>query len=494
MLLSSRADAITSASSVLALPDYATASWVKKENLHPGDGAWLHGHLAGDGTLDGYANVTSAALGETVHFFVSTTSPTIVAKVYRMGYYQGLGARRVATRTGIKGSLHPTPAPDQYGTVDCHWPVTFSLDIDATFPPGQYLVRLENTRNQYRFIPFMVRDDHSIATFVYMSSVTTWQAYNTWGGFSLYRETSGPNGTITTNANRAVRVSFNRPYSVQFANGAADFIGNEFPLLFLAERLGLDMTYWTDIDLDRRGNRLSRHKALLSLGHDEYYSPAMRNAVTSAVKRGLNVAFFGANFIYRKVRFETGANGVDRLMINYRSTADPISATNPSLATVNWSQYPSHLPESTFSGSIYGGADGAGSLVVADSASWLWRGAGLRDGSVLPAALGGEFNHFNPQVQNPANVQIFGHSPVGGGVGDITYVAEKSQGGVFCSGTGYWIYRLSNAPKMNGGWVPRAVPGVTAPITTATKNILALFAHGPAGNIMPSVANTARFY
>ena len=493
LLTAGRAGAANAAGD-FALPASATAAWVREENQHPGDGAWLHGRLAGDGALEAYASTTSAVQGERVDFFVSTTSTTLTAKVYRMGYYQGLGARRVATRTGIKGALRLTPPPDQFGTVDCRWPRTFSLDIDATFPPGQYLVRLENTHQQYRLVPFVVRDAKSVATYVYMSSVTTWQAYNTWGGFSLYRETSGPGATIASNANRAVRVSFNRPYSVKFANGAADFIGNEFPLLFFAERLGLDMTYWTDIDLDQHGSDLTRHKVLLSLGHDEYYSPAMRQAVVSAVRRGLNVAFFGANFAYRKVRFEPDVNGTDRLIVNYRSTADPIMATDPSLATVNWSQYPSDQPESAFSGSIYGGADGAGSLVVADSASWLWRGTGLRDGSVLTGALGGEFNHYNPQVQNPANVQIFGHSRVGGGTSDITYVAGGSQGGVFATGTGWWIYRLSNAPKMHGGWVPAALPGVTGALTRATTNVLALFARGPAGRMMPSVDNTRLFY
>lgn len=475
---------------LLTLPSYATASWVRAENQLPGDGGWLHGRLAGEGALEGYASTTSARMGDQVNFFVSTTSPTITAKVYRMGYYQGYGARRVATKTAIPTKLQAAPVPDAYGTVDCKWSRTFSLTIDHRYLPGQYLVRLENTRGQYRFVPFLVRDDTSRATYVYLSAVTTWQAYNTWGGFSLYRETTGGGPA----SGRAVRVSFNRPYDVKFANGAADFIGNEFPLLFLAERLGLDMTYWTDIDLDQHGSQLTRHKAVLSLGHDEYYSPSMRNAITSAIKHGVNIAFFGANFSYRKVRFEPGVNGSDRLMVNYRSTADPIMLTNPSLATVNWSQYPSNQPESSFSGSIYGGADGVGSLVVQDTASWLWHGTGLSDGAVLPNALGGEFNHYDPLGQNPANVQIFGHSPVGGGVGDITYVAQRGQGGVFCSGTGYWIYRLSNAPKMSGGWVPPALGGVTGPITAATKNLFALFAQGPAGNLMPSVANTNHFY
>ena len=471
-----------------------TSSWIALENQQLGDGTWMSGPAAPAGTIEGYASATSVHLGETISIFVSSLSSRYTAKVYRMGFYQGLGARLVDTITSLKGFARATPAPDQYGTVDCAWPTSFRITTGAKYLPGQYLIRLENPSGQYSFVPFVVRDDSSSATYVYMSSVTTWQAYNTWGGFSLYRGANQLGTSSFNSAERAVRVSFNRPYDRNFANGAADFIGNEFPLLFLAEKLALDLTYFTDVDLHERGHLLMNHAALLSLGHDEYYSPAMRAALTNAIGAGVNVAFFGANFCYRKIRFESGRNGADRLMINYRSSADPINAVNPALTTVNWSQSPSNMPESTFSGSLYGGVNGTGSLVVVDATSWLWRGTGLANGSVLTGALGAEFNRFDPYSANPAHVQILGHSPVGGGTSDITYVAEPGKGGVFCSGTGQWIYHLSNSPLLGDTWVPGPVPGVTRALTIATENVLDLFAKGPAGSTAPSVTNTSSFY
>jgi len=137
-------------------------------------------------------------------------------------------------------------------------------------------------------------------------------------------------------------------------------------------------------------------------------------------------------------------------MVNYRSTSDPITRTEPSASTVNWSEHPSDQPESQFRGSIYAGVDGAGSLQIITASSWLWRGTGLNDGSVLSGALGADFNHFNPAVANPPNVQILAHSQVVGGFSDVTYSATPGRGGVF--------------------------------------------ARGPAGTIAPSVANTATFY
>jgi hypothetical protein len=470
------------------------ASRVALENQKTGDGTWMSGPAAPAGTMEGYTSSTSVNIGETFSVFVSTVLPTYSAKVYRMGFYQGLGARLIETVIKLKGGVRTTPPPDKYGTVDCAWPVSFRITTGQNYPPGQYLIRLEAASGEYSFVPFLVRDDSSTSTFVYMSSVTTWQAYNTWDGFSLYRGADQLGTGGFNNAVRAVRVSFNRPYDRNFANGAADFIGNEFPLLFLAEKLSLDLTYITDVDLHERGQLLMNHGALLSLGHDEYYSPAMRTAVTNAVDAGVNVAFFGANFCYRKIRFEPGVNGANRLMVNYRSTADPINAVNPSLTTVNWSQPPSNTPESTFTGSLYGGVNGTGSLVVEDASSWLWRDTGLADGRVLPGALGGEFNHYDPYSANPPNVQILGHSPVVDGTSDVTYAAEPGRGGVFCSGTGQWIFHLSNSPLLGNRWLPGPLPGVTRPLTIATENIFSLFAKGPAGTTVPSVANTSTFY
>ena len=490
-LVEARANAASLAP--LRLPRVATASWVEVENARPGDATWLAGDGAPAGKLEAYTDTPSLALGETLSVFVSSTTSRLTAKVYRVGFYQGLGARLVETVSNIAAHARAVPAPDALGTVDCNWPVTFRLNLDARYLPGQYLIRLENSAGRFRFVPFLVRDDASTATFLYLSAVTTWQAYNTWGGFSLYRQSDVTGDTIISNATRAVRVSFNRPYARSFANGAADFIGNEFPLLFLAESVGLDLAYWTDLDLHERGPAVTRHRAVLSLGHDEYYSGPMRDALVNAVAAGVNVAFFGANFIFRKVRFEPSVNGALRLMVNYRSSADPIMATAPSLATVNWASYPADSPSSTFSGSSYGGAQGVGSLNVADAATWFWRGSGVSDTTVLAGALGGEFNRFNPLEPNPPSVQIFGHSVVGGGLSDVTYSAEPGRGGVWCSGTGQWVFHLSNAPRLGGRWVPNAMPA-TAALGVATQNLLALFAQGPAGNSAPSRDNTALFY
>jgi hypothetical protein len=104
-------------------------------------------------------------------------------------------------------------------------------------------------------------------------------------------------------------VTFDRPYK---GNGAAGFLSNEYPLVALVERMGLDVTYWTDVDFHQRPQLLMHHRALISLQHDEYWSSAMRSGALHARANGVNIAFFGANADYRHIRFASTRLGKAR--------------------------------------------------------------------------------------------------------------------------------------------------------------------------------------
>ena len=193
------------------------------------------------------------------------------------------------------------------------------------WPPGCYLLKLVGSGGEEQFVPLTVRDDASTASYVIQNSVTTWQAYNLWGDYSLYYGRTSAGGSDF--ANRARIVSFDRPYPQTWASGAADFVGNELPLLMHLESLGLDLTYWTDVDLHARPELLMNHKCLFSLGHDEYWSQPMRQGAAQANAAGVNLAFLGANACYRQIRMEPSTNGPNRLQVCYKDAAeDPISA------------------------------------------------------------------------------------------------------------------------------------------------------------------------
>ncbi len=119
---------------------------------------------------------------------------------------------------------------------DCgNWAVSASWTVPTTAVSGVYmahLVRDDNTDDNQ--IPFVVRDDSSHSAMVYQTSDTTWQAYNTWGGSSLY---TGPNG-------RATKVSYNRPFATRAGDTNEDFfMSAEYPMVRFLEANGYDLTY-----------------------------------------------------------------------------------------------------------------------------------------------------------------------------------------------------------------------------------------------------------
>ena len=252
----------------------------------------------------------------------------------------------------------------------------------AGWPPGSYLLRLDASTGVQSYVPMVIRSPSAAGRVVLVSAVTSYQAYNGWGRYSLY---GGPGGSF---ADRGRRVTFDRPMS--YGHGAGAYFQLEFPLVAFAERLGLPLAYLTSVDLDLDPNVLAGARAMISEGHDEYWSPAMRAAVTRARDQGMNVAFFGANAIFRKIRFESSPLGPDRVEVNYKiAPEDPLYGKDNALVTGNWPTPPAADPESSLVGQSYVcSVTGNFPMVVTDPGSWVWAGAACTRVSRCPGWWG----------------------------------------------------------------------------------------------------------
>jgi hypothetical protein len=474
-----------------------TASWLIAENKRPGTLDWIVNFVQPDHALEGFASQVSAVPGDDVTLFVNTTARAVQVQAYRMGFYQGLGGRLIYQSDMVAAGAQPAPTVSLgIGTVSCPWSPTLSFTVGSTWPPGCYLLKLVGDGGQQQFVPLTVRDDASTAAYVLQNSVTTWQAYNLYGGYSLYY---GPNGHGGQDfAHRARAVSFDRPYPQTWASGAADFVGNEYPLLYHLESLGLDLTYWTDVDLHANPQLLGNHRCLFSLGHDEYWSSSMRNAAQFFSAGGGNVAFLGANACYRQIRLQSTSVGPNRLQVCYKSAAeDPIVSVDPSQTTVNWNQPPVNQPESTLIGSTYQSVGAQADMVVTDASSWFFDGCNLTDGAILPNMIIGEYDRYVPSLPGPRNLDVLAHSPIPGQANwsDLTYfTAPGKGGGVLASGSAYFVYRLANSSAMPANILPRPVPGETDVLLRAMENLYGRFGNGPAGGTEPSGGNWASVY
>jgi len=467
------------------------AQWVVAENARPGTADWRITDNHHHGSIEGFADRVSAQAGDSVTLYVSTTASSYRVDAYRMGYYGGLGGRLVWRSQDIAGSQQEAGVRDtKTNMVEAPWQPSVRFKPTKAWPPGDYLLKLVAATGAERYVPLTLRDDASTAAYVIQNAVTTWQAYNLWGGFDLYE---GRNGTGSGFANRSRIVSFDRPYA--FGDGAADFLGNEYPLISLAESLGLDVTYWTDVDLHRHPELAMHHKAILSLGHDEYWSASMRQGFEDARDNGVNLAFFGANAVFRQIRLEDSPLGPERHQVGYKSAReDPMSHVDTRYVTVDWRAPPVSRHEASLIGNSYECNPVKADMVVSDASAWVFDGTGLSNGDRLPNIVGPEYDRYNLDARGPSNIQLLAHSPVkcrgDASYSDMTYYTADSGAGVFATGTNWWISHLV-APCTDAGETRSTCPHDDEAVRI-TENVLAAFGAGPAGQAHPVEPNAKR--
>jgi hypothetical protein len=481
-----------------------TSDAIVAENAKPGHLWWVTSPQ-GAGDIEGYADQVSAVPGDTVTLFVSTRAATFHVEAYRMGYYGGIGGRLVWQSDEVAGARQPPPALLPFtNTIECQWAPSTTVDIGADWPPGAYLLKLAGSTGEQQFVPLCVRDDASRAAIVIQHSVTTWQAYNRWGGYSLYYGNKNQALSYTHDpaggsyAERARIVSFDRPYDHDWASGAADFVGNELPVIYQAERMGLDVTYWTDVDLHARPELLDDHRALVSLGHDEYWSAEMRDAAAGSLAAGVNLVFLGANACYRQIRFEASPLGPNRHQICYKAAdEDPITRTDPGLVTVNWPQSPVSRPESELIGSTYQDIGAQADLTFTDPTSWVLEGVELPFGLRLPGVVQGEFDRYVPHGPGPGNLDVIAHSIVPNrrnNYSDVTWFTVRGGGGVFATGNANWVSTLSDSALVPPNVMPAPIPNATPSLLRIMENIYSVVGRGPASTTQPSQGNWTAAY
>ncbi|GAA0931868.1 N,N-dimethylformamidase beta subunit family domain-containing protein [Nonomuraea longicatena] len=406
--------------------------------------AW---RLARQGGIEGYADEVSVLPGQSFRLRVSTTAPRFTVRAFRMG----ARAAQVWVSQPVKGVRQP-PARTVGGMVTAaHWKP--SLTVDTTgWAEGAYLLRLEAAGGGQRFVPVTVRSASARGRVVIVNAVTTWQAYNRWGGRNLY---TGPGGF----ADRSRRVSFDRPYDT---NGARLFLDLEQDAIEVAERSGVPLAYLTNLDLTPKA--LEGARAIVSLGHDEYWTPGMRAAVTGARDKGANLAFLGANAVYWRI-----------------STDDRIVECDKESRCRLWRE---SKPESTLVGQMYDCFPAEAAYEVSRPSHWIFDGT---RGRRFPGLAGVETDRVSRG--SPPNVRVLAESPVNCGgratVSHSTFYVAPSGAGVFASGTMRWVC------GMRGRRCGHGVTDAAAAFTRrATTNLLVRFAKGPVGG--PGGAGTVR--
>ncbi|HJU06842.1 MAG TPA: N,N-dimethylformamidase beta subunit family domain-containing protein, partial [Nitrospiraceae bacterium] len=391
----------------------------------------------------------------------------------------------------MPGIRQPMPEPDPLtGLIECEWTesatVTASTPDDPTdWPSGIYLAKLTaGTTGKQSYIIFVVRDDERRSDYLFQSSVTTYQAYNNWGGKSLYQ--------FNSVGKYAQKISFNRPYGLTdnpaaaYGVGAGDFLtgilaGWEYNMVRWLERHGYDVAYSTNLDTHANPAFWEGHKAWLSVGHDEYWTWEMRSHVEAARDHGIGLGFFSANVCYWQIRLEPSAAGQPhRTIVAYKDeTQDPYAidedSENDQRVTTRWRQAPVNRPEEAFIGVMYESDPVDADIVIADAEHWALSGTGLQAGDHLPGLLGYEVDRVFGE--GPAGVLVIAHSPyiIGGGTryADMASYTAASGATVFATGTIQWSWGLDdfNVPALRSSRLSEAAGQITRNVLTRLVGI-----------------------
>jgi hypothetical protein len=272
---------------------------------------------AGDDSIQGFATDISVNKGQTISFKVKTDAPSYTIDIYRLGWYDGDGARKITSVTPVARNQPPCFIDLTIELYDCGtWAVSATWTVPTTTVSGVFVAKLKRSNGDSSHITFVVRDDSSTSDLFFQTSDATWHAYNMYGGSNFYH--GGNNG-------RAYKISYNRPFGTR-GNNPEDFLfSNEYPMLRFLERNGYDVSYTTNVDSDRRGALIRNHQVFLSVGHDEYWSGQQRANVEAARDAGVNLAFFSGNEVYWKTRYEPSKDSSAtpyRTLVCYKETWD----------------------------------------------------------------------------------------------------------------------------------------------------------------------------
>lgn len=468
------------ASSTPAESKAAPAALAPREQIGSGD--WKLKKPATKGQIEGYSDHQSVLPGDPFQLYVSTEAKSFTVEAYRLGGYKKGWGKHVWTSKKLEGMKQaPSELISATNTVITKWKPSVKVDTTG-WDPGFYNVKLVNSDGYDYQVPMVVRSPSTKGRLVLAAPTMTYQAYNSWGGFSLY--------TAKPGQRRGWAVSFDRPDEDP---GGGRFMYDVTPTVVLAEGLDIPLAYVADTDVSTDPHLLDGATAYVSAGHDEYWTVPERTTVTAARDAGTNLAFLSANTMYWRVRLESSVTGPNRLVVGYKSDAfidDPLRESDPVHTTAQWRKDPSPNAENSLIGMLYECYPVDTAYTVVSSDWWGFKGTGVKQGTQFPHLVGPEADRVYPIDSTPHPLQILSNTAYNcGGVPtstQSTYYTTKSGAGVIGFGSERWPCALKLRCSEMG-------PESNKFARQVTRNVFAEFAKGPAGARFPAVDNMAEF-
>ena len=477
---------------------------ISVENKNPGTRAWRLPGPARDvgglrrGNVEGYVAEQAIAPGQLQKIYASAPgAPTIGISLYRIGWYGGAGGRAVL----VSDPLRSTPQPpcthrSATGLTECRWHPTLTFTIPPALPSGVYVVRLSARTGESDCL-FVVTAATPRPLLAQLPT-STYEAYNAWGGDSLYP--GGSDRVALTGTTQGIEVSYDRPYDSD--TGAGQFFARDVAMVWFLERYGYPVSYTTSESVDGNPRQLLGHRALIDFGHSEYWSQRQADGFAAARDAGTSLLFFSSDALAWRVRYapaspaasESGQPGHSLVSYKEHAALDPDHAqpTGPfpdGGASLSGSSYLGCItPRLSLPGAPtyrYYSWTPAPALAPA----WLFANTGITAATRIPGIVGYELDMRTPQSPGATGVVGSGAAtcmPAAAGepqpgpgqdLAETTLYTARSGALVFSSGTLGWELGLEPVPSAS----PDAPLAPDPRIVAITRNLLARALSGPAG-------------
>ncbi len=472
---------------------------IAEENRQRGTRAWRLPGPAPDvgglrsGDVSGYVALQAVLPGQSERIYVSAPgSRRVRIDVFRMGWYGGTGGREVLASAWLPLRGQPQCThDDSTGLTECRWHPTLSFTVPGGLPTGVYIAKLSARTGESDCL-FVVRAARPQPLLAQLPT-STYEAYNAWGGDSLYP--GGADPVRVTGSDQGVEVSYDRPYGS--VTGAGQFFARDVAFVRFVERYGYPVSYTTSESVDGDPAQVLGHRALIDFGHSEYWSLRQEQAFAAALRAGTSLLWLGSDTLAWRVRYarasraasQAGVPGQTLIAYKEHSVLDP----DRSDATGAFPDGGARLTGSAYLGCITPRLRQPGPPtylyykwfpVLPLRPAWLFKGTGITAATSIPGIVGYELDQRTGLT--PPGTEL-----VGGGVApcqdetadepgdpiplfgedraDTTLYTTRSGAIVFDTGTLGWELGLSPVPSASPD-APRAPePAVVA----MTRNLLA---------------------
>ncbi len=469
---------------------------VAAENRNSGTRTWRLLGPASDvggvrsGVVAGYVSEQVVAPGQTERIYVNAPASSVVRiRIFRIGWYGGAGGRKVLVSDPLRAVAQPSCTHRfATGLTECDWHPTLGFVIPPALPSGVYIARLSARTGQSDCL-FVVRASSSQPLLAQLPT-STYEAYNAWGGDSLYP--GGADRVAITGTTQGIDVSYDRPYDS--VTGAGQFFDRDVAMVWFLERYGYPVSYTTSDSVDEDPGQLLGHRALIDFGHSEYWSQRQADAFAQARDAGESLLFLGSDTLAWRVRYAPAsavaseAGQPDHSIVSYKEHAalDP----NHSEPTGPFPDGGASLTGSAYLGCITPRLNVPGSPryqyfswapAPGLQPAWLFAGTGVTAATRIPGILGYELDMRTPQ--SPATTQVVGsgtaicmpsapdepHPGPGQNLGQTTVYTSRSGAIVFNTGTLGWELGLEPVPSAS----PDAPRSPDPRVVRMTRNLLA---------------------